>query len=104
MCITALQRERCVYRVTNTRITQKMFIYILFYIDLTVQLDRTIERLILQKVCPFFVTLLLDCMLCISYLSMEKVRGMNITVYMKLLQYYMLIYFVISLLGKTRYL
>ena len=50
MCITAsppsssseneTRRPRFLsYRVTNTRITQKMFIYILFYIDLTVQLD-----------------------------------------------------------------
>ena len=45
----------CTYRVQKQRIFQKMFIYMLFYIDLTVQLDRTIERLMLQKFVRFLL-------------------------------------------------
>ena len=57
----------CTYRVQKQRILQKMFIYMLFYIDLTVQLDRTIERLMLQKFVRFL--LLVALIACYVYLG-----------------------------------
>ena len=57
----------CIYRVQKQRIFQKMFIYMLFYIDLTVQLDRTIERLMLQKFVRFL--LLVALIACYVYLG-----------------------------------
>ena len=57
----------CTYRVQKQRIFQKMFIYMLFYIDLTVQLDRTIERLMLQKFVRFL--LLVALIACYVYLG-----------------------------------
>ena len=73
MCITALQNDRrdgLYIPCTKQRIFQKMFIYMLFYIDLTVQLDRTIERLMLQKFVRFFVGCCFDCMFCVM-----KIKG-----------------------------
>ena len=72
MCITAsppsssseneTRRPRFLsYRVTNTRITQKMFIYILFYIDLTVQLDPEQLRGWCYKSSSVFVACCFDC-------------------------------------------
>ena len=70
MCITALQNDRrdgLYIPCTKQRIFQKMFIYMLFYIDLTVQLDRTIERLMLQKLVRFL--LLVALIACYVYLG-----------------------------------
>ena len=59
---------------TKTTNLSKMFIYMLFYIDLTVQLEWTIERLMLQKFVRFLlVVALIACF--VSWKSRGKGKG-----------------------------